>query len=71
MLILICNALANSLLTLVQDGAFDDAVTDVSAVIHTASPVLLAEEDPDSCIKPAVGGTVSILHSVLKYGFVS
>ncbi|KAJ8489564.1 hypothetical protein ONZ51_g2838 [Trametes cubensis] len=50
------------------DGAFDDAVADVSAVIHTASPVLLAEEDPDSCIKPAVGGTVSILHSVLKYG---
>ncbi|KAI0325587.1 NAD-P-binding protein [Cubamyces sp. BRFM 1775] len=50
------------------DGAFDDAVTDVTAVIHTASPVLLAEADPEACIKPAVGGTVSILRSVQKHG---
>ena len=58
------------LLTLIQDGAFDDAITDVAAVIHTASPVLFAEEDPEACIGPAVRGTVSILHSVLKHGFV-
>ncbi|KAJ8489563.1 hypothetical protein ONZ51_g2839 [Trametes cubensis] len=50
------------------DGAFDDAITDVAAVIHTASPVLFAEEDPEACIGPAVRGTVSILHSVLKHG---
>ncbi|KAI0325586.1 NAD(P)-binding protein [Cubamyces sp. BRFM 1775] len=50
------------------EGAFDGAVADVSAVIHTASPVLFAEEDPESCIGPAVRGTVSILRSVLKHG---
>ncbi|KAH9896116.1 NAD-P-binding protein [Cubamyces lactineus] len=50
------------------DGAFDSVVTDVSAVIHTASPVVFTEEDPEACIKPAVGGTVSILRSVQQHG---
>ncbi|KAH9896101.1 NAD(P)-binding protein [Cubamyces lactineus] len=49
-------------------GAFDDAVKDVSAVVHTASPMTFAEEDPEAYTKPAVGGTIGILQSVSKHG---
>ncbi|KAI0368231.1 NAD(P)-binding protein [Pilatotrama ljubarskyi] len=49
-------------------GAFDDAVRDVDAIIHTASPVKFDEEDPEAYIKPAVDGTLSILRSALRHG---
>lgn len=55
----------------IQPGAFDDAVKEVSAVVHTASPMTFAEEDPETYTKPAVGGTVGILQSVLKHGLVT
>ncbi|PPQ69915.1 LOW QUALITY PROTEIN: hypothetical protein CVT25_002473 [Psilocybe cyanescens] len=54
-----------------KEGAFDEAVKDVDAVEHTASPVPghLPDEDPDGIyIKPAVQGTLSILNSIQKHG---
>jgi nucleoside-diphosphate-sugar epimerase len=49
-------------------GVFDDAVKDVDAVLHTASP--LSGPDPlgdaDNYIKPAVDGTLGVLKSALN-----
>ncbi|EKM78750.1 hypothetical protein AGABI1DRAFT_121174 [Agaricus bisporus var. burnettii JB137-S8] len=50
-----------------SNGAFDDAVKDVNAIIHTASPFKFAD-DPEEVIKPAVSGTLGILESALKFG---
>lgn len=36
----------NSQMTLIQDGAYDEAVKDVDAIIHAASPVVLKYNDP-------------------------
>ncbi|KAJ3967432.1 hypothetical protein EV361DRAFT_953226 [Lentinula raphanica] len=46
-----------------QDGAFDEAVQDVDAIAHAASPVNFSTEDPQDLIRPAVRGTESILQS--------
>ncbi|KAI0082031.1 D-lactaldehyde dehydrogenase [Panus rudis PR-1116 ss-1] len=51
-----------------KDGAFDDAVKDVDAIEHTASPYTIAIDDPADVIEPAVKGTLGVLHSVLKHG---
>ncbi|KAK7692465.1 hypothetical protein QCA50_004090 [Cerrena zonata] len=51
-----------------KDGAFDEAVKDVDAIQHTASPFHFAIKDPQELILPAVAGTESILRSALKYG---
>lgn len=51
-----------------KEGAFDDAVKGVDAVIHTASPVKLDPERPSDVIEPAVKGTQGILDSILKHG---
>ncbi|KDQ17960.1 hypothetical protein BOTBODRAFT_29279 [Botryobasidium botryosum FD-172 SS1] len=48
--------------------AFDDAVTGVDAVAHTASPATLRAPDAQALIKPAVAGTLNILESVKKHG---
>ncbi|KAF8875091.1 hypothetical protein CPB84DRAFT_1966828 [Gymnopilus junonius] len=50
------------------DGAFDDAVKDVDAIEHTASPVTLSAVEPDDYIKPALQGTLSVLKSALHFG---
>ncbi|KAF7291224.1 hypothetical protein MIND_01265900 [Mycena indigotica] len=50
------------------EGAFDDAVRDIDAVAHTASPFHLKAVEPDELIIPAIQGTVGILKSVLKNG---
>ncbi|KAJ7439754.1 NAD(P)-binding protein [Mycena latifolia] len=49
-----------------QEGAFDEAVKAVDAIVHTASPMNLKE--PDEFIAPAVKGTVGLLQSTLKDG---
>jgi len=49
-------------------GAFDEAVKNVDAIAHTASPFHGRADDPDELIIPAVKGTLSILQSALKYG---
>lgn len=52
------------------DGAFDEAVKGVHAIVHTASPVVLNHtDDPSVIIDPAIKGTVGILESALKFGF--
>ncbi|KIJ56315.1 hypothetical protein M422DRAFT_150365, partial [Sphaerobolus stellatus SS14] len=51
-----------------KNGTFDEAVKDVDAVVHTASPVTFDVQDPQKLIGPAVGGTLSILRSILKNG---
>ncbi|KAL4253690.1 NAD(P)-binding domain superfamily protein [Abortiporus biennis] len=51
-----------------KDGAFDEAVKGIDAIEHTASPFHFNAVDPQELIVPAVGGTVSVLQSALKYG---
>ncbi|KAH7906352.1 hypothetical protein BJ138DRAFT_1162780 [Hygrophoropsis aurantiaca] len=51
-----------------KKGAFDEAVKDVVAVEHVASPVTLQADDPYELITPAVNGTLSILQSILDHG---
>ncbi|KAJ3573253.1 hypothetical protein NP233_g2546 [Leucocoprinus birnbaumii] len=51
-----------------KEGAFDEAVKDVDAIEHTASPFVPDIVDPQGYIKPAVQGTVGILQSALKHG---
>lgn len=51
-------------------GAFDDAVKDVDAVLHTASPFHFNAEGKalDALINPAVNGTKSVLSSIKSHG---
>ncbi|KAL5532147.1 hypothetical protein ACEPAF_5711 [Sanghuangporus sanghuang] len=51
-----------------KPGAFDEAVKDVDAVEHTASPFHFKANDPNELIEPAVKGTVGMLESALKFG---
>ncbi|KZO93873.1 NAD(P)-binding protein [Calocera viscosa TUFC12733] len=51
-----------------KDGAFDEAVKGVQAVLHTASPVVFDVKHPDELIIPALHGTLSVLNSVEKFG---
>ncbi|KAG6329779.1 hypothetical protein ID866_9311 [Astraeus odoratus] len=51
-----------------KEGAFDESVKGVSAVLHTASPVHFDVRDPKELIDPAVQGTLGVLQSTLKYG---
>ncbi|KAG6875202.1 hypothetical protein C0992_004786 [Termitomyces sp. T32_za158] len=51
-----------------KDGAFDEAVKGVHAVVHTASPFYLNAASVDELLRPAVIGTVSILKSALGCG---
>ncbi|ORY78222.1 hypothetical protein BCR37DRAFT_350585 [Protomyces lactucae-debilis] len=51
------------------DGVFDDAVQDVDAVLHIASPFHFKVEDPyKDLINPAVSGTKSLLFSAKNKG---
>lgn len=50
------------------DGAFDEAVKDVTAIAHLATPVSFSFTDPEPIIHAAVNGTQSILDSALKAG---
>jgi nucleoside-diphosphate-sugar epimerase len=50
-----------------KDGAFDEAVKDVSYIVHIASPLGKPSEDPENTIvQPAIRGTLGILNSALK-----
>ncbi|TBU38651.1 NAD(P)-binding protein [Dichomitus squalens] len=51
-----------------KEGAFDEAVVDVDAIAHTASPFHITADDPDEVIFPAVQGTKNLLASAKKYG---
>ncbi|RDX50525.1 NAD dependent epimerase/dehydratase [Lentinus brumalis] len=49
-------------------GAFDDAVKGVDAIAHLASPVRVTATDPEELIRPALGGTTSVLRSASAPG---
>ncbi|KIJ54552.1 hypothetical protein M422DRAFT_774853 [Sphaerobolus stellatus SS14] len=49
-----------------KDEAFDEAIKDMGAVIHSASPFRYDAENPEELIEPAVNGTTSVLQSILK-----
>ncbi|GAA6018335.1 hypothetical protein JCM10207_000809 [Rhodosporidiobolus poonsookiae] len=49
-----------------QEGAFNEAVKGVDAILHTASPFHFNGKHPDDLIKPAVQGTTGVLKSAIK-----
>ncbi|KAL9325016.1 hypothetical protein ACSQ67_005661 [Phaseolus vulgaris] len=53
---------------LLVEGSFDEAVTGVDGVFHTASPVLLppGENVQANLIDPCIKGTLNVLNSCLK-----
>ncbi|KAI0051054.1 NAD(P)-binding protein, partial [Auriscalpium vulgare] len=51
-----------------KEGAYDDVVKDVDAIVHAASPVVFSWEDPQEVIGPAVAGATGILKSATAYG---
>ena len=56
---------------LANEGAFDEAVKGVDAIIHLASPLpsQLADDDPENSLRPAIQGSLGLLNSALKYGY--
>jgi nucleoside-diphosphate-sugar epimerase len=51
---------------MLADGAFDEAVKDVTYIIHTASPLPAPSDDYErDLVQPAVNGTTGILKSAL------
>ncbi|KAF5320412.1 hypothetical protein D9611_010717 [Ephemerocybe angulata] len=52
---------------IVKDGAFDEAILGVDAVVHVASPAPNpGSTDPQETIQPAVDGTLGVLNSALR-----
>ncbi|KAJ7439334.1 D-lactaldehyde dehydrogenase [Mycena latifolia] len=51
-----------------KEGAFDEAVKSVDAILHMASPFNYQITSPEEAIPPAVEGTVGILKSATKFG---
>lgn len=51
-------------------GAFDEAVKDVTAVLHTASPFHMNAEGKalEALVHPALNGTKSVLNSIKQHG---
>ncbi|KAK2464723.1 hypothetical protein APHAL10511_003299 [Amanita phalloides] len=47
----------------IKEGAFDEAVKGVDAILHLAAPVLKKFNHPKEVIDPAVNGTLGILRS--------
>ncbi|KEP47717.1 NAD-dependent epimerase/dehydratase family protein, partial [Rhizoctonia solani 123E] len=51
-----------------KPGAFDEAIKSIQAVIPVASPATAAIDDPQDLIKPALNGTLELIHSINTYG---
>ncbi|KAF8989796.1 D-lactaldehyde dehydrogenase [Cyathus striatus] len=50
-----------------KEGAFDESLVGVHGVLHVATPIPSGDlVEPDDFVKPAVGGTLGILHSAQK-----
>lgn len=50
-----------------KDDAFDPFLEGVHGIVHTATPVTFALEDPEEYIRPAVDGTMGILKTAAKH----
>ncbi|KAJ3559469.1 hypothetical protein NP233_g11254 [Leucocoprinus birnbaumii] len=51
-----------------KPGAFNEAVSGVDAIVHSASPISVGVHDPEVFIKPAIQGTTGILQSAFEFG---
>ncbi|KAJ7844935.1 NAD(P)-binding protein [Mycena olivaceomarginata] len=51
-----------------KEGAFDQAVKNVDAIAHSASPYHFHADDPGEWLEPAIKGTISILESARRFG---
>ncbi|EEB95218.1 hypothetical protein MPER_05847, partial [Moniliophthora perniciosa FA553] len=51
-----------------KDGAWDEAVKGVDAILHTAANIGLTAIEPKDQIEPNVKGVTGILASAVKYG---
>ncbi|KAH9896128.1 NAD-P-binding protein [Cubamyces lactineus] len=49
------------------DGAFDECLDGIGGIVHTASPVSFAIEDPEGYFRPSIQGTLGILRSAAKH----
>ncbi|KAI0674157.1 NAD-P-binding protein [Trametes maxima] len=49
-----------------KEGAFDEAILNVDAIVHAASPVHLNAVEPSEVIDPAVNGTLELLRSATR-----
>ncbi|KAF6745263.1 D-lactaldehyde dehydrogenase [Ephemerocybe angulata] len=55
---------------IVKDGAFDEVILGVDAVVHVASPVPNPSlTDPQETIQPAIDGTLGVLKSALHISY--
>ncbi|CDO69082.1 hypothetical protein BN946_scf184992.g31 [Trametes cinnabarina] len=50
-----------------KEGAHDDALKDVDAILHVASPTILNPKHPDDDVRPAIQSTLSLLQSAFKH----
>ncbi|KAF7343172.1 Ketoreductase azaE [Mycena venus] len=49
-----------------KEGAFNEAVKGMTAILHTASPFNFKSDDPKAYIEPAVKGTLGMLQSAAQ-----
>ncbi|KAF5334248.1 hypothetical protein D9611_014571 [Ephemerocybe angulata] len=57
---------------IVKDGAFDEVILGVDAVVHVASPVPNPSlTDPQETIQPAIDGTLGVLKSALRARYLA
>lgn len=54
---------------LMEDDGWDEAVSGCDAVLHTASPIAVAQpDDPEVFVRPAVDGTLRVLRAAVAQG---
>ena len=63
-----CDNLDFTILDLLKDDGWDDALKDCEYVLHTASPVIPGDVDEDILVKPAVEGMTRCLNAAVKNG---
>ncbi|KAG9407329.1 hypothetical protein AC1031_002057 [Aphanomyces cochlioides] len=51
---------------LLEEGAFDAAIKDCLAVLHTASPFFLNNQTRENLVEPAVQGALNVLRSAAR-----
>lgn len=63
-----CDNLDFTILDLLKDDGWDDALKGCKYVLHTASPVIPGDVDEDILVKPAVEGMTRCLNAAIKNG---